>query len=95
MKVAKASKKDFDKMWAIYRAIELLDSNRFAFGLRKERCKKLLIARVLDLGQGGLIRIGMGCDMLIDHCCDPDKDHYDWKPEILSALHPYDSASGE
>ncbi|MCK4620698.1 MAG: hypothetical protein KAT62_00645 [Desulfuromonadales bacterium] len=95
MKVAKASKKDFDKVWAIYRAIGLLDSNHFHFGLRKERCKNLLIGRVGQLGQGGLMRVAMGCDMLIDHCCDPGKDHYSFSPELLESMHPYDSESGE
>jgi len=97
MKVGKASKKDFDKMWAIYRAINLLRDSCFASNpeLREQRCNKLIVGRVMDLGQGGLIRISMGCDMLIDHCCDPDKSHYDFSPELREALAPYDCAAGE
>jgi len=32
------------------------------------------------------MRILMGFEVLVDNCCDPDKDYLDWKPEIKELL---------
>lgn len=31
------------------------------------------------------MRVVRGCDVLIDNCCDPDKDYLDFKPELKNA----------
>ena len=95
MRVAKVSKEDLGKVWAVYRALGILESVLWGDNHRQRRAEKLLAGRIQQLGQGGLIRVAAGCETLISHCCDPNKDHYDFSPQILEAIHPYDCTCGE
>lgn len=84
MKLAIATKEDFAAMWKVHRALDLL---RYAnTDLRRRRLERLIVGRLEALGTGGLCRILMGCEMLIDNCCDKTSDVYDLSPEFKEAL---------
>tara|TARA_B100002049_G_scaffold223617_1_gene194299 strand:+ start:8900 stop:9202 length:303 start_codon:yes stop_codon:yes gene_type:complete len=84
MKLAIASKTDFDIMWKVYRALDMLQYCRTP--LREKRLKSLIIGRMEQLGTGGFSRVVMGCQVLIDNCCDKEADTYEFSPKIQKAL---------
>ncbi|MGH1542166.1 MAG: hypothetical protein ACRBHB_17190 [Arenicella sp.] len=84
MKLAKASDQDLNQLWSVYRCLEKLEYCNTEH--TEKRLEKLIIARLEKLGPGGLVRVVMGLDTLINNCCDPDLNYYEFKPEIVQAL---------
>lgn len=93
MRMAKASKDDFRVMWSLWRAQQMLEQAWATDNpeAREERCKAIILGRMNQIG-GGFMRVVMGCEMLIDNCCDPSVDTLAYKPlhgaapELLAAL---------
>tara|TARA_B100002003_G_scaffold229811_1_gene239451 strand:- start:562 stop:861 length:300 start_codon:yes stop_codon:yes gene_type:complete len=84
MKLAISTKEDFAAMWKVYRALDLLQYA--TTDLRRRRLERLIVGRLKALGTGPFCRILMGCEMLIDNCCDKTSDVYDLSPEFKEAL---------
>jgi hypothetical protein len=84
MKLALASENDFALMWKVYRALDMLHYRRTP--LRQRRLKDVIAGRLEQLGTGGFSRVVMGCELLIDNCCDKDSDVYDLSPRIKKGL---------
>ncbi|APD91972.1 hypothetical protein BM525_19000 (plasmid) [Alteromonas mediterranea] len=84
MKLAIASEDDFAAMWKVYRALDLLQYANT--DLRRQRLERLIVGRLEALGIGGFCRILMGCEMLIDNCCDKTSEVYDLSPKLKEAL---------
>ena len=83
MKLAIATPEDFKLFWSMYRAQQRLDYATTE--LEQERCKKIILGRMQQMG-GAFTRVVMGCETLIDNCCDKSLDHYDFSPKIKAAL---------
>lgn len=93
--LAIADKDDFRDLWKLYKLSQQLEQ---AWCMdedpdtRARRCRWAIAERVQRM-QSSLIRIGMGCEMLIREVCDPSKDSYALKPvvgaapEMLAALY--------
>ncbi|MBM5575802.1 hypothetical protein [Deefgea sp. CFH1-16] len=91
--IAIATKDDFKRLWRIYRAAENLgyDFTQWELEEHFENCPlKLRRYLAVILGNlnysGGFSRVLMGCEALIDHCCDKTQDVYDLSPEIKQGL---------
>ncbi len=84
MNLAIASEDDFEIMWKVYRALNMLECNNTP--LREKRINALIAGRLEQLGTGGFVRIVMGCEMLIKNCCDTEADTYQFSPKIQQAL---------
>jgi len=83
MKLAKATQEDFRRFWSIYRAMQELDYA--STNLRRERCEKIILGRLQQMN-GGFTRVVMGCEALIENCCDKSLDYYEFNPKIKAAL---------
>lgn len=83
MKLAIATQEDFKLFWSMHRAQHRLD---YATTEREaERCRKIILGRMEQMG-GAFTRVVMGCEVLIDNCCDKSLDHYDFSPKIKQAF---------
>lgn len=40
-------------------------------------------------------RVVLGCDILIDNCCDPDLDHLEWRPDVKRFLESQEQQTAE
>jgi len=85
MKLAIASKEDFRLFWSMYRAQQRLDYGWDMTPLQKTRCEKIILGRMAQLGSG-FTRVVLGCETLIEHCCDKSLDHLDFSPKLKEAL---------
>ncbi len=83
MNLAIATPEDFKMFWSMYRAQQRLDYAES--DLEVERCKKIILGRMEQMG-AAFTRVVMGCETLIDNCCDQSLDHYDFSPKIKAAL---------
>ncbi|OES24145.1 hypothetical protein [Alteromonas macleodii] len=84
MKLALASKQDFSLMWKVHRALDMLKYCRTP--LREQRLRQVIVGRLEQLGTGGFSRVVMGCELLIDNCCDKTSDFYDLSPQLKHAM---------
>jgi len=102
MKMAKASKEDIERCIKFFQFIEEfmeygthtpendefeedsidLDDEAFVEKLRELWGGRFKAAAV----DCAWTRVVMGCDILIDNCCDPSSDVLEWKPEIAKQL---------
>lgn len=102
MKMAKASKEDIERCIKFFQFIEEfmeygthtpesedfeedsidLDDEAFVERLRAMWGGRFKAAAV----DCAWTRVVMGCDILIDNCCDPNADTLEWKPEIAKQL---------
>lgn len=85
--LAIADKDDFRDLWKLYKLAQQLEQ---AWCMdedpdtRARRCRWAIAERVQRM-QTALIRIGMGCEMLIREVCDPNSDSYALKPVVGAA----------
>lgn len=85
--LAIADKDDFRDLWKLYKLAQQLEQ---AWCMdedpdtRARRCRWAIAERVQRM-QSALIRIGMGCEMLIGAVCDPNSDSYALKPVVGAA----------
>jgi hypothetical protein len=80
MKMAKASKEEWDKVVAF--AQELADEQDYPRMTNEELGKWARNAPPL-------FRVVFGFMVLVDNCCDPNADTLEWKPEITAAIAAY------
>jgi hypothetical protein len=93
MKLAIATKEDFQFMWKIYRLSQMLEPRAYGYleQRRQDRVVKVIAGRLADMGSE-FPRVVMGCESLIDAVCIKESDIYELRPEIahsnetLSAL---------
>lgn len=91
MKMAKASKADIKAMQEFFDTIEEHIeeySSAKKIGDYVRQCMRGVLASARN-------RVILGCDILIDNVCDPDKDYLDYKPELKSLLPETKNEQGE
>lgn len=74
MKMAKASDREWEQVMEFTKKIEE----------HRSMSEQDLLALVRQAPP--LMRVVYGYRVLVDNCCDPDKDYLDWKPALLAAM---------
>ena len=94
MKMAKATRQDFDVMDKFFQFLEDNESESES-GMTDED----LGYQVRQWMRGHLAsarnRVIIGCDILIEQVCDPDKSYLAYKPEILKYVPETENEQGE
>ena len=92
MKIARANQKDFDRLWSVYRMMQMIGTDRpwnegwnENTSIRLQRILTVILGRLEY--ESGLMRIVMGFQALIDSgVIDKDSDALDLHPDINRAL---------
>lgn len=81
MQMAKASNEEIQKVIDWANQIEEAQGHRFSLnGPTDEQCATLIRTAP------PLFRIVFGYQVLVENCCDPNKDYLDFKPKIQDAI---------
>ena len=102
MKMAKASPDDFKTMSEFFQLLEewiVEGTITTDCGGENEQTREIDGPEVSERIKDAWKKIGpawprivWGCEMLIGHCCDPDSDTLDWRPDIRRFLETQEAA---